>query len=78
MNAKVISLEHKCDTVNGAKYLMTTVQNGIKNQYEIEAKLCGLQDANPYLVAYNVEALTNNYETLMDYAVEGLFEEYIG
>ena len=60
-------------TIN-VTYVLTHTRYGIKNQYNVTAEVRGLQDGSPYLNVVSVERKDNNEETLIDSAVEELFE----
>ena len=61
-------------------YELIHIRNGIKNIYNIDAKICGIDDCKEnalYIIAYNCKNLTNNENTLMDeFAIE-LLENYL-
>ena len=61
-------------------YELIHLKDGLKNVYNINAKICGIDDCKEnalYIIAYNCENLTNNEGTLMDeFAIE-LVENYL-
>ncbi len=61
-------------------YELVHIRNGVKNIYNIDAKICGIDYCKEnalYITAYSCENLTNNVGTLMDeFAIE-LLENYL-
>jgi hypothetical protein len=56
-------------------YSIKHTKNGVFNEYIITTEIRGLQDANIWLNIVSIECLNNNEETLIDSAVQQLFEQ---
>ena len=61
-------------------YKLTHLKNGYLNIYEVDAKICGIDNCKEnalYITAYSCNNLTNNEETILDeFAIE-LLENYL-
>jgi len=53
-------------------YTLETICNNIKNKYELEAELRGIQSNDLHLNLLDVKALNNNEETLAFEGIENL------
>jgi hypothetical protein len=53
-------------------YLLKTKQEGIRNAYHVTAQVRGIENADPYMDVYEIEALTDNMHTLGYDAIKDL------
>ena len=60
-----------------ADYSLFHTNNGIVNEYLITVEVRGVACGDLWLNVVSVEAFNNNEETLIDHAVEELFESNI-
>ena len=80
---KVTSVQFLDAEGSQARYLMTvrTTDNGqvFTNTYTINASVCGLYDAKPYLMvdSVTIDLENTNEHTLIEESVKDLFEEHI-
>jgi hypothetical protein len=80
MKTKILKLEYQKTTTSptygGTKttvdYTLTTICEGIKNEYEIKAEIRGIATAEPFLNLIDCTPLTNNENTLTQEAIEDL------
>tara|TARA_R110001606_G_scaffold43772_1_gene115544 strand:+ start:586 stop:837 length:252 start_codon:yes stop_codon:yes gene_type:complete len=69
-----ISLELQNENGIYLTYKLTHLKNGYLNIYEVDAKICGIDNCKEnalYITAYSCNNLTNNEETILDeFAIE--------
>lgn len=82
MKTEILKLEHlqtdKTPCYGGfkvtAKFHLTTICEGIKNEYEVEGEIRGIATNDLYFNMIGCKALTNNENTLTTEAITDLLE----